>query len=193
MTEAPEHVDTTTLPAESFLGAKRFRVTCLCKRCGKTFRYTTAKITDTDRPCPKKACKQAAHSEQVMREAENLSRMIESQRPPGHIGEKISVKAVDETAKIVMEDHHLTDLKDNIRTGEAMAPKLPGDQQRLADGFFGGEAVRERVGLPKKQMDLLGRRAMAGAYRNMSVNPMAAVPGKRGEPPLHLVRTETIK
>ena len=122
-----------------------------------------------------------------------MAAIIESRRPPGHIGDSVIVKAVDATAQIVMEDHKMTDLQDNLRTGDVAAPKLPPAQQKLADGFFGGQAVAERNGVSSGQMQALGRRAMAGAFRNMSVNPQIAVPGKKGESPLTLVRTERLR
>ena len=181
-----------TLPPEDFLGPRRYRITCLCKRCGKNYSYVAARLSGPDRPCPKKKCKQAAHEEEIQRAARNLVAMLESQKPPGHVGAKVSVKAVDETAKVVMEDYHFTDLKDNIREGEAVAPKLPPEQQKLADGYFGGKAVTERWNVGSNPVTLLGRRAMAGSFRNMAVNPELAVPGKKGERALWPVRTEII-
>ncbi len=131
-----------------------------------------------------------------MREAENMAEIIASQRAPGVIGDKVIVKAIDATAQVVQEDYALTDLKDNIRHGEAMAPKLPPDKQKLADGFFGGAAMRERAGGNRKrqrELDVLGKRAIAGAYANMAISPATAMPGRRGESPLTLVRTEKLK
>lgn len=184
--------DVETLPPEDFLGPRRYRITCLCKRCGKTYRYVAARLSDPDRPCPRKKCKEAALEEEISRKAHNLVVMLQSQKPPGHVGDKVAVKAVDETAKVVMEDYGFTDLKDNIRTGEGVAPKLPVEQQKLADGYFGGKAVADRWNVGRNPIDLLGRRALAGTFRGMAVNPGLAVPGKRGEAPLWPVRTEII-
>lgn len=192
MSEA-QHIGTQSIEGEGFMAPARFKVTCRCLRCEREYSYVTARITDRDRPCPRKACKQASMDAEIEKRAINMAAIIESQRPPGHIGDKVVVKAVDETARIVMEDHKMTDLKDNVRTGDSMAPKLPGQMQGMADGFFGGEAMRKRMGLGKRQMDVLGRRAMAGAFRNMAVSPQAAVPGQRGESPLTFVRTEKVK
>ncbi len=161
--------DIETLPADTFMGPKRYRITVRCLRCGKPFNYTTSRIMEDDRPCPRKACKSAALNEEIERRARNMAAIIESQRPPGHIGDSITVKAIDATAEVVMQDYALTDLKDNIRHGEAMAPKLPPDKQKLADGFFGG------------------------AFAGMSISPATAMPGRRGESPLTLVRTEKLK
>ncbi|MGO8705073.1 MAG: hypothetical protein ACLQVA_14775 [Candidatus Brocadiia bacterium] len=52
------------------------------------------------------------------------------------VGGSLAVRAVDETARIVMEDHGMTDLRSDVREGESMAPKLPPKQQALADNFF---------------------------------------------------------
>lgn len=188
--------DIETLPADTFMGPKRFRITCRCLRCNRAYSYTTARISDDDRPCPRRACKQAAMDEEIERRARNMAAIIDSQRPPGHIGESITVKAIDATAEVVMSDYKLTDLKDNIRHGEAMAPKLPPDQQKLADGFFGGAAMKERTGgnaKRQREITMLGKRALAGAFANMSISPATAMPGRRGESPLTLVRTEKLK
>lgn len=178
---------------DEFMGPRRFRITCQCLRCGKPYSYVATRLTDPDRPCPKKKCKAAALQEEIETRARNLAAMLESGRPPGHIGDNVTVKAVDETANIVMHDYGMTDLKDNIRTGESVAPKLPPHQQKLADGYFGGSAVAERIGINQRQMNALGRRAMAGAFRGMAISPNTVVPGKRGESPLTMVRTERIR
>jgi hypothetical protein len=169
-----------TLPPDQYLGPKRYKITCRCLRCLKSYSWTTTRITDDDRPCPRKACKAAALEEEIERRALNLSRMLDEQRAPGVIGDKPIVKAIDTTANIVMEDHHLTDLKDNIREGEPMAPKLPPPQQHAADEFFSGKAVMEQAGLHNRQAQLMGRRAIAGAYRGMAISPKI-VGGTQGE------------
>ena len=184
--------DIEHLPPEDFLGPRRYRITCKCLRCGKSYSYVAARLSDPDRPCPKKKCKTAAHEEEIERAARNLAAMLTQQKAPGHVGANVTVKAVDQTAEIVMKDYGFTDLKDNIREGESVAPKLPPEQQKQADGYFGGKAVAERWGVNNRAMQVLGARAVAGTFRNMSVNPGVAVPGKRGEKPLWPVRTETI-
>ena len=184
-----------TLPADpdEFMGPRRFRITCLCNRCNRQFSYVTTSVSAADRPCPRKKCKAAALQEEIERKARNLAVIIAEQRAPGVVGDKIITKAIDATAQIVMEDHKMTDLQDNLRTGDIAAPKLPPAQQKLADGFFGGQAMAERLNMKPRQMAALGRRAMAGAFRNMSVNPGIAVPGQKGEAPLWKVREEKLK
>jgi hypothetical protein len=110
------------------------------------------------------------------------------------IGKNVRVKAVDETAKIVMEDYQMTDLKDNIRHGENVAPKLPPAQQKAADNYFGNAGLKA-AGINEKQAALLGRRAIAGAFRDMSVPP-TVVQGtghRQGESPMRRVGVENIQ
>jgi hypothetical protein len=117
-----------------------------------------------------------------------MARIIAEQRAPAHIGANVGVKAVDETARIVMEDHKMTDLKDNIRAGEAMAPKLPGPMQAAADNYFSANPLKDR-GVNARQAELLKRRAIGGAFRGMAVSP-SVTGGTPGESPMRLVRTE---
>lgn len=191
--EFETHMGTESLEPDGFMQPRRYRVTLRCLRCNHTYSRVVKNITGANPPCPRKACKAAALEEEVEKRARNMARILETGKAPGHIGENVTVKAIDETASVVMQDYGLTDLKDSIRPGESMAPKLPPAQQAQADGFFGGEAVRKRNNLNKRQMDNLGRRAMAGAFRGMAVNPTSVVPGSRGESPLRIVGTERIK
>jgi hypothetical protein len=182
----------TIMPGEDeFMGARRYKVTYQCEKCNHIYHRTFKAVPAKDPPCPNKSCAEVSEIEQLKKQVENLTRMLESQTPPAHIGQKPVVKAVDTTAKIVMEDYSLTNLKDNIRTGETMAPKLPPAQQAAADGYFGGSALKA-AGINKKQMDLLGRRAMSGAFRGMSVAPSQIMPAMpQGASPLRVVRTES--
>ncbi len=174
---------------KEFLGKRRYKITCRCLRCGKEYSYVASNVVGPDRPCPKKACVKAAlEADFAIREA-NLRKMLEEQRAPGHIGENVQVKAIDATAEIVMQDHKLTNLKDNIRPGESMAPKLPPQQQKAADNFFSGGPKR----MNPKQAELLKRRAVAGAFRGMAINPAQVLPRSSGESPLRIVGTERLK
>lgn len=184
-----------TLPADGYLQPRRYKITAQCERCGGEFHWVTTKLDGKDRPCPKRTCKEAIHREAVEREAMNMAKMFAEQRPPGHIGDKPIVHAIDTTAEIVMKDYGMTDLRDNIRTGDSMAPSLPPEMQRAADGFFTGAAVRERAGggnLGARAMQAIGRRAVAGAFRSAAVAPPQNVVGKdrRVVPSLRHVRTE---
>ncbi len=51
-------------------------------------------------------------------------------------GKGAFTKAMDETAKIVMEDYQMTDLNDNLREGDNMVPKLRPDlEEKVGQGF----------------------------------------------------------
>ena len=103
-----DYLGSEVMPPDGYLQPRRYKITAHCHRCGTDFSWITTKMGGKDRPCPKRACKAAIFQEAVQREAFNLAKMLEEQRPPGHIGENIQVKAIDATAEIVMEDHHLT-------------------------------------------------------------------------------------
>lgn len=109
-----------------------------------------------------------------------------SNRAPGIIGTNVHVKAIDETAKIVMEDYGHTDMRDDVRPGETMAPKLPPAQQAAADNYFGGGRKRELGGV---NLARHARAAMAGALvdpgsTNRSIGSVHAA---RVRPPVHIV------
>ena len=184
------YIGSETLPPEGFMQPRRYRITCRCDRCGKEYKWVAKAITAKDRPCPRKACKEAAIQERIEREAARMAKIIEEQRAPGHIGDNNQVRAIDKTAEIVMADHGMTDLKDNIRPGEAMAPKLPPAMQAASDNFFNANPLKDR-GMGSKQAELIKRRALAGAYRNMSVSPQV-ISGQSGESPLRMIRKEKV-
>jgi hypothetical protein len=98
---------------------------------------------------------------------------------PAQIGKNNTVKAIDMAAEISMKDYGLTDLKDNVRQGEAMAPKLPPVQQRMADTMFNPKQNPAFAGKRQKQMELLGKRAIGGAFRNMAVDVRGVLPDNR--------------
>lgn len=188
------YVGSETLPPDTYLGPRRYKIVCQCGRCGKEFSWVTTKVGSVNRPCPRKSCKAAERREEIMREAANMAQIIEEQRAPGHIGDKVIVKAIDETAKTVMEDYGMTDLKDNLRMGDTMAPKLAPQMQHAADHMFDGGAVKGRAGVRnQRQAELLGRRAIAGAFRGMAINPGNVLPGQVGESALRLVGKEKLK
>ncbi len=125
---------------------RRVRVTYQCAKCRTTFTRVCKALPKIDPPCPNKSCAEAGEIEALRRQVENLTRMLEEQRPPAQIGANARVKAIDATANIVMEDHKMTDLKDSIREGEIMAPKLPPAAQAAADNYFGGGKAVPAIG-----------------------------------------------
>lgn len=84
----------------------------------------------------------------------------------------IKNKCVDKTADIVMTDYGMTDLKDSVRQGEAMAPKLAPTLQTGADNFFGGA----RAAAMPRNAAAIAKRALAGSFRDRSyLDPVAAL------------------
>ena len=177
------------LEPEGYLQPRRYRIHYVCGRCSHEWSRVTTKLTGKDPACPVRACREAALEEEIERRAENLAFMLAEQRGPAQIGNNVTTKAIDTTAEIVMTDQKMTNLQDNIRQGDIMAPKLPGPMQRMADGMFSGGALADRYGSRRaKQMHALGQRAIAGSFRSMSVNPSQVIPGSSGQPALRRVQ-----
>lgn len=65
----------------------------------------------------------------------NVQEIIETKRFPA-MGKSNFTKAMDTTAEIVMKDYNLTDLQDNLRAGDSMAPKLRPELERKVDEVF---------------------------------------------------------
>jgi hypothetical protein len=177
--------------SDNFLEPTKYKIRYKCELCGHEYSRTYKAIPVKDPLCPSKACIAKQELASLKQQMANLQRMIEEGHAPGQIGNKVVVKAVDETARIVMEDYKMTDLKDNIRHGESVAPKLPGQQQALADNYFGGGGLRA-AGISSKQAQALGRRAIAGAFRSTALNPgsIQLPEVKNGQSPLRVMRTE---
>jgi hypothetical protein len=183
----------------SYLEPEEHDVTCECLRCGHQYTYRVKKLTAKDRPCPRKACKAAALEEEIERRARNMAQIIEERRPPGIIGDKPIVKAIDTTAQIVMEDNNLTDLNDNMREGDSAVPRQSTRKQAEIDNFFN----------PKGAMDAFRGRGAPGVpasgsvasslnrmVKNSILQERAVIPtvingnGRQpGEPALTLART----
>lgn len=169
-----------TEEAEGYMQPHKYRVRYRCLRCAHEYTRIVKNLVGRDSPCPRKACKDAVIEEEVQRRAENLAAVLTARSFPGITGDNPMIKTVDKTAEMVMQDYGLTDLKDNIREGESMAPKLPPAQQAAADNFFSPKAaVPSRRG---RQAELLGRRALAGVFRGAAVSPGEIFRGNPGDP-----------
>jgi len=177
-----------TVPTEGYMQPDRYKLRLKCLRCGHEYQRIVRSLNDPDPPCPRKACKLATEAETAARAERNRSEIFEAGQFPGITGDKPMVKAIDATASQVMQDYGLTDLKDNIRPGETMAPKLPGKMQEAADNFFGGGAKANSQ--LAKRMNRFGQRALAGQYASAAVAPSQVFPGKPGETALRHVGTE---
>ena len=173
MAEETQYIGYKEIDGEGYMAPKRRVVKCRCLRCGHVYTKKmpkTWKLTDPDPPCPKKACKAAIAAEEAIKRAENVESMIETGRTPGHIGNNDRVKAVDETAKIVMEDYQMSDLKDNIRAGDTMIPGLTPRQREMSKNFWGGMKQSDRKRNPTYQLGVQAKNkqmidsAMSGQY-----------------------------
>jgi hypothetical protein len=198
-----EFVASEAVVPETAFEPARVRVLYRCAQCGHQWKSRPVRIAPKkDPPCPNSNCVELALLRQTAREVENLKRMLNEQRAPAQVGAKTIVKVIDYTAKAAMEDYQLTDLKDSIREGESMAPKLPPSQQALADNYFGGQKdvmvkdvmTGQTRSVLAASLNRAGKKAMAGAYRNMAVPPNAVIPeSMRGQPPLRMVRREDFR
>lgn len=178
---------------------KRYRFNYTCDRCGHSFSKTGFAAPKRDPDCPNPSCVEVAEISAMKIEMANLRRMLEEQKTPGIVGANNTVKAIDYTANGVMEDFGMTNLKDNIREGEGVAPNLPPVQQAQADNYFGAhkdtKAVDFGTNRPRtvraKQMEMLGKRAIAGSFAKMAVGPMAVIPqaARAAGSPIVRVRT----
>lgn len=96
-----------------------------------------------------------------------------------------SIKAIDMTAEIVMQDYKISDLKSDVRPGESMAPKLDPGRQMVADNMFGNkkrqmaaiDVAKGRI-VPVEggfNMGRAVRSAMAGSLRADGIDPVARI------------------
>ncbi len=111
------------------------------------------------------------------------------------VGGSLVVRAVDQTAAIVMADHHLTDLRSDVREGETMAPKLPPRLQAMADGMF------SRPKRPGQAQGLFGlnpaavrQAAVNGRFNTPdTVNPIAVQHSRKDRAPVHIVAGDNVR
>lgn len=154
MSEETQYIGHTPVKGDGYMEPDRYRVKCRCLRCSHTYSRVIKRLTDPDPPCPKKACKAAIAAEQAAKEARHVEAMIQTGETPGHIGENVKVKAIDQTAEIVMHDYGMTDLKDNTRQGDSMVPGLTPRQQKMNENFWGGKKMSDRKREPTYQMGM---------------------------------------
>lgn len=175
---------------------KRYKVQFRCDCCGNVFEKTLRSLDTPDPPCPNLACPgphfnradRAAITEEIPDNVTSMPDRMDWQsgRAPAHTGANNQVKAVDATAEIVMQDYGLSDLRDGVRPGETMAPKLAPKLQQMADGFFGGGAAKG-MGVNSGQ---LARRAMSGAMRPTgpsNPDPVKILHDNKYKPPINIV------
>jgi hypothetical protein len=168
----------------------KYQLVLRCKSC--THRYKRIVVIDDDEaiedypdpPCPK--CAKRSERRDAYETAtpaiphDGMDGIIASQRAPGINGASPIVKAIDQTADIVMKDYALSDLKDSVRQGEVMAPQLPPAQQKLADNFFGGtKPSASQNQRQQAKMARMLRRAVNGGYRAGALDVKSVLPDQR--------------
>lgn len=164
-----------------------FNIHCRCLECGHKYKKRVeadsieAVGAIADPPCPKckKKKRPAVHG--------GLEEIIATQSAPSvnHNGPRS--QAIDETARIVMEDYGLSDLKTNIREGDSMAPNLTPQQRKMGENFWGGRRGQKPM-MDGKQMV---SSAMQGAFlpgRGAQAQP-GAVSGNEMLTALHRTRS----
>lgn len=132
----------------------RYRKTIYrCSDCKKQFdklrKFPTAKYPEgTDLPFPKKDpnCPYCAGAKKISFKSsitdDNHKHINPDYVPDPNdkrvfsMGKTNFTKAMDATAEIVMKDYNLTDLQDNLRAGDSMAPKLAPELERQVDNVF---------------------------------------------------------
>lgn len=166
----------------------KFKVTYGCKVCGHRWKKMVTDLNLPDPPCPNLACGEA---EPVT--TRNID--FNSRRAPAAVGMSNKTKAIDETARIVMNDYGMTDLRDDVREGESSAPKLPPRQQAMADGMFNSkirnETMKRQYGL--KNPNMIARAAIGGGYSpkaQRAPDPVAVVQESRTLPPVRIINKD---
>lgn len=168
----------------------KFRITYACKVCGHQWRKVVSDLSADDPPCPNLACGAAQT---------NIGMDYTSNRAPAAVGMSNSTKAIDETARIVQEDYGYTNLRDDVRLGETMAPKLPPAQQARADAMFGGGKKRRenwsKAGYHISPMSAgaMGAAAIRGAYSpaKAGADPVQMLHDRREKPPVNIIASDT--
>lgn len=116
-----------------------------CSDCKYEFEKITKIFPRRDPSCPK--CKQAnkvRFKTSISDKTHNLNaesrvrEVNESRRAPSYGGTNQRNKAIDETARIVMEDYKMTDVNigSNLREGDNCVPKLTHEQEAKVDQVF---------------------------------------------------------
>lgn len=163
------------------------RYTLRCTECGRHWKQVVPRGCEPSLKCPNLSC---GH--------EQVQRGFDPTGPaPGYIGSNVT-RLVDRVAEDVMHDYGMTNLKDNLREGDTMAPPLAPKLQQQADTFFGpkpsggtadamraqvidGEGNRRQTVFKRKRMQSMMATALAGGYAGQ---PGAVDPVK----PLHDAR-----
>lgn len=171
----------------------KYRITFRCGGCGETYKKLMAHRESVPRKCP--CCGKSYKNN-------GLDEIIASGKSPAMVKEHSIGKAMDATAKMVMEDYGMTDMKDNFRLGETLVPGQTPEQKQLADAMFGGEKkggkrMAYNLGTGRMQpmpesanlkTSQLAQRAMQGAFRAPAgCDPISQLHASKVRPPVRYV------
>lgn len=133
-----------------------------CRDCNHNFSRITKAFPKKDPNCPKCKKSNRLRSEGIVSDKthqlddnKKIQDMIDSRQAPS-AGKSNFTKAMDATAEIVMKDYNLTDLQDNLRAGDSMAPKLAPELERQVDNVF------------KPQKPIMGQTAAGGLNKALT-------------------------
>jgi len=171
-----------------------YTITFRCPSCGCVFKKRSRVSDPPDPVCPNLACSRELFSTPAREHLEEepaaarQGLVLNSPQTPAVTG-SLNVKAIEETARIVMEDQKLPNLLDNARPGEASAPRLAPKLQTQADGFFaGGPKGPNRK--PLFDTKRMARRALAGSFSykaTQSPDPIAMTHAAKMRPATNIV------
>ena len=187
---------------------QKYRVTCKCD-CGNVFKLITTNMDVSSARCTTCRAKKRMTrlvrmgdgpvsdadllaekiAAKMMQTPEFQQRLLSKLMSPTPVSSKNNIKAVDETANIVMEDYKIGDLPDRgLRTGDTMAPKLPPAQQAKADNFFGGGGKKRGAGpFNASNITRMVNSGVLNPNVNGAINPVARTHAARIKPPVHVI------
>lgn len=120
-----------------------YKASYRCKDCNHNFSRVTKNFPKKEPNCPK--CKKNDRLKwggTVSDTTHDMSPTVMQGGTPDNpqktfsMGKSNFTKAMDTTAEIVMQDYNLTNLQDNLRAGDSMAPKLTPELERKVDDVF---------------------------------------------------------
>lgn len=120
-----------------------YRGSYRCKDCNYNFSRITKAFPKKDPNCPQ--CKKAdklkcggivSDKTHAMEPVSTLGGTPDNPQKTFSMGPSNFTKAMDATSEIVMRDYAMTNLQDNLREGDSMAPKLRPDLEQQVDQVF---------------------------------------------------------
>jgi hypothetical protein len=148
----------------------RYRAKYHCRFCGHAWK---GPVYRTENAAVSAAVPECPNCAKVLK-ARGIDLTIP--RAPSVVGANLRVKAVDDTAAMVMQDYKLGDLNSDAYVGQIAAPKLAPALQAQADNFFVGRGKRNSVLAQKTAA--YGQAAIRGAFsqqRHGAVEPVGGL------------------